>query len=108
MVEGQQRLAHLLTTAHPRRYDPMAITTRDGALEITLTQKNTHGLNYQGEFFLAILQCTDTRTPSGGMLQSWNKMCFTGGIVEVGVTLPGSPEVQGLWPALWVTELCFA
>mmetsp|Transcript_2709 Transcript_2709/g.8182 ORF Transcript_2709/g.8182 Transcript_2709/m.8182 type:complete len:616 (+) Transcript_2709:101-1948(+) len=37
-----------------------------------------------------------------GMLQSWNKFCFTGGIVEVRAKLPGKADVGGLWPALWL------
>ena len=36
------------------------------------------------------------------MLQSWNKFCFVGGIVEFSAKLPGSPRVGGLWPALWL------
>jgi beta-glucanase (GH16 family) len=35
------------------------------------------------------------------MIQSWNKMCYTGGMLEVSVTLPGSNNVAGLWPAVW-------
>ena len=37
-----------------------------------------------------------------GMVQSWEKFCFTGGIVEVDVILPGEPYVGGLWPAVWM------
>mmetsp|Transcript_31418 Transcript_31418/g.34785 ORF Transcript_31418/g.34785 Transcript_31418/m.34785 type:complete len:647 (+) Transcript_31418:99-2039(+) len=37
-----------------------------------------------------------------GMIQSWNKFCFTGGIVEVEAELPGRHDVGGLWPALWM------
>ena len=36
------------------------------------------------------------------MLQSWNKFCFTGGILEAEVTLPGKHNVGGLWPAFWM------
>jgi beta-glucanase (GH16 family) len=36
------------------------------------------------------------------MIQSWEKFCFTGGIVEIDVILPGDPYVGGLWPALWM------
>ena len=32
------------------------------------------------------------------MLQSWNKFCFTGGIVEFRAKLP---QGGGYWPALW-------
>ena len=65
-------------------YDPAAITTKNGALEITLSAKQTHGLNYQG-----------------GLMSTWNKFCFTGGLVLVSVSLPGANNVAGLWPAVW-------
>jgi len=65
-------------------YDPVAVTTSGGALRITLSEVSTHGLNYQS-----------------GMLNSWNKFCFTGGLVVAAVTLPGSNNISGLWPAVW-------
>lgn len=65
-------------------YDPEAVTTKDGALEITLSAKQTHGMDYEG-----------------GLLATWNKFCFTGGLVETSVTLPGTTNVEGLWPAVW-------
>ena len=36
------------------------------------------------------------------MLQSWNKFCFTGGIIEAEVQLPGDHDIGGLWPAFWL------
>ncbi|CAB9503152.1 Beta-glucan synthesis-associated protein [Seminavis robusta] len=36
------------------------------------------------------------------MLQTWNKFCFTGGIIEAEVVLPGRHDVGGLWPAFWL------
>lgn len=36
------------------------------------------------------------------MLQSWNKFCFTGGIIEAHVEMPGKHNVGGLWPAFWL------
>jgi hypothetical protein len=36
------------------------------------------------------------------MLQTWNKFCFTGGIIEAAVELPGEHNVGGLWPAFWL------
>lgn len=36
------------------------------------------------------------------MIQSWNKFCFTGGIVEAEVIMPGEARVGGLWPAFWL------
>ncbi|KAI0700709.1 glycoside hydrolase family 16 protein [Cytidiella melzeri] len=77
---------HYWATNNLEWYDPAAVTTTpDGALTITLQQKDTHDLNYQG-----------------GMIQTWNKFCFTGGYVVANVSLPGVSNVQGLWPALWM------
>lgn len=36
-----------------------------------------------------------------GMLQSWNKLCFTGGRLEANISLPGKPDVSGFWPGFW-------
>ncbi|BGP00855.1 putative Beta-glucan synthesis-associated protein KRE6 (putative) [Rhodotorula toruloides] len=65
-------------------YDPDAITTSDGNLVITLTQQPWNNLNFRS-----------------GMLQSWNKFCFTGGYMEVNLSLPGGPTAQGFWPGVW-------
>ncbi|KAF9016764.1 glycoside hydrolase family 16 protein [Hymenopellis radicata] len=65
-------------------YDPVAVTTTGGAMAITLTRKETHGLHFQS-----------------GMVTTWNKFCFTGGYVEAAVQLPGANNVVGLWPAVW-------
>lgn len=34
-------------------------------------------------------------------MSTWNKFCFTGGLVETSVTLPGFNNIVGLWPAVW-------
>ncbi|KAI0744973.1 beta-glucan synthesis-associated protein [Earliella scabrosa] len=75
---------HYWATGNLEWYDPSAITTANGSLEITLSDKPNHGLNY-----------------TGGMMSTWNKFCFTGGLVEASVMLPGFNNVQGLWPAIW-------
>ncbi|KAF8167744.1 beta-glucan synthesis-associated protein [Crassisporium funariophilum] len=75
---------HYWATNNLEWYDPAAITTKNGALEITLSQQVTHGLNFQG-----------------GLMSTWNKFCFTGGLLEAAVTLPGANNVLGLWPAVW-------
>ena len=41
----------------------------------------------------------DKKYIQSSMLQSWNKFCFTGGIIEFSAKLPGSPRIGGLWPA---------
>lgn len=43
-----------------------------------------------------------TKSFRSAMLQSWNKFCFTGGIIEAEVILPGKHNVGGLWPAFWM------
>lgn len=75
---------HYWQTNNMEWYDPAAITTKGGNLEITLSKKETHGLHYQG-----------------GMMSTWNKFCFTGGLIETSVVLPGITNVLGLWPAVW-------
>ena len=75
---------HYWATGNKEWYDPEAITTRNGSLEITLSEKVNHDLNY-----------------TGGMMQTWNKFCFTGGLVETSVMLPGFNNIRGLWPAIW-------
>jgi len=75
---------HYWATNNLEWYDPMAITTQGGDLVLTLQQKETHNLDYQG-----------------GMLSTWNKFCFTGGYIETNVSLPGLANIAGLWPAVW-------
>ncbi|KAI0068616.1 glycoside hydrolase family 16 protein, partial [Artomyces pyxidatus] len=72
---------HYWETNNMEWYDPAAIMTQNGQLVITLSQKETHGLDYQG-----------------GMM---NKFCFTGGYIETSVKLPGLNNVVGLWPSVW-------
>jgi len=75
---------HYWATNNMEWYDPAALITKDGALQVTLSRKNTHGMNYQG-----------------GMMSTWNTFCFTGGLIEVSVRLPGVNDIMGLWPAVW-------
>ena len=56
-------------------YDPSQITTKDGKLSILVENVDDGGLQYRS-----------------GMLQSWNKFCFTSGYIEVSMTLPGQNE----------------
>ena len=67
-------------TADLEWYDPDAISTANGTLNIRFDAFKNHNLNFRS-----------------GMLQSWNKLCFTGGYVEASISLPGSGEVPGLW-----------
>ncbi|KAH6629628.1 beta-glucan synthesis-associated [Boeremia exigua] len=65
-------------------YDPDAVTTWEGTLELRLDKFPNHGLQFRS-----------------GMLNSWNHLCFKGGIFEVSVSLPGPAGVPGMWPGAW-------
>ncbi|KAH0839837.1 glycoside hydrolase family 16 protein [Lanmaoa asiatica] len=75
---------HYWETNNLEWYNPDAISTQDGSLVVTLSQKQTHNLDYQG-----------------GMMSTWNKFCFTGGYIEANVSLPGVNNIVGFWPAIW-------
>ncbi|CAK5262386.1 unnamed protein product [Mycena citricolor] len=79
---------HYWSTNDLEWYDPRQITTRGGALEIRLDEvadpTQNHNMNY-----------------SSGMMSTWNKFCFTGGLILASVQLPGINNVFGLWPAVW-------
>ncbi|KAI0239033.1 beta-glucan synthesis-associated protein [Massospora cicadina] len=72
-------------TGDEEYYDPNYITTKDGNLVIKVDNVPNGKLKY-----------------TSGMLQSWNKVCFTGGRVEVRVSLPGDSKVSGFWPGAWL------
>ncbi|GAA5838851.1 hypothetical protein JCM3766R1_004228 [Sporobolomyces carnicolor] len=75
---------HYWQTQDYEWYDPDAATTRDGHLEITLSEEPTNGLNFRS-----------------AMVQLWNKFCFQGGIVEVSMSSPGDANTMGFWPGVW-------
>lgn len=35
------------------------------------------------------------------MVQSWNQLCFKGGLLEASISLPGKGDVSGFWPGFW-------
>ncbi|KAH3674870.1 hypothetical protein WICPIJ_009440 [Wickerhamomyces pijperi] len=65
-------------------YDPDAVSTEEGVLKIQLDAFKSHNMFYRS-----------------GMLQSWNKLCFTQGKLEVSARLPHYGNVSGLWPGIW-------
>ncbi|KAI0777564.1 beta-glucan synthesis-associated [Trametes elegans] len=77
------------STADLEWYDPKQVTTKNGALQITMEQVTDTSLNHGLEYV-------------SGMLQSWNKFCFSSGYIEVSMTLPGpDSNTQGYWPGAW-------
>jgi len=81
-------------------YNSSAVTiTDDGRLEILTTLAETEWKHYD----IVKKEYRDVKKHyKSGMIQSWNKFCFTGGIVEVDLVFPGSPDIGGLWPAVWL------
>jgi len=78
---------HYWPTGDREWYDPDGARTQDGSLVIQLRKMDpaiNHNLDYRS-----------------GMLTSWNKLCFTGGYMEVGVIMPGRHDIGGFWPAIW-------
>lgn len=80
-------------------YNSSAIRTRDGFLEIRTYLERTKWNRF--DHVKKTWKHEQTNFTSG-MLQSWNKFCFTGGILEVDIIFPGDPYVGGLWPAAWM------
>lgn len=80
-------------------YNSSAITTENGMLKISTYLEKTEWNRYD---HVAKKWKHVVTNFTSGMLQSWNKFCFTGGIVEVDIALPGEPYIGGLWPAVWM------
>lgn len=77
-------------------YKSENVITGNGVLNITT--------NFQENKYVAFNEKTkkkyaDSKYIQSGMVQGWNKFCFTGGIVEIKAKLPGKHDVGGLWPA---------
>jgi hypothetical protein len=80
-------------------YNSSFVYTEGGKLVI---KTNTDDASWKGYNPYKKKYVKFTRHFQSGMLQSWNKFCFTGGILEVDLTLPGKPDIGGLWPAVWL------
>lgn len=75
---------HYAATQDLEWYDPDASIVANGSLTLTLDAFENHNLFYRS-----------------GMVQSWNKLCFSQGRIEISANLPNYGEVTGLWPGLW-------
>jgi hypothetical protein len=64
-----------LQTGDDEWYDPRQVYTANGSLHVRIENVPSNGMSYRS-----------------GMLQSWNKFCFTSGYIEVALTLPGPNE----------------
>lgn len=75
---------HYAATNDMEWYDPDAVITANGTLQLQFDTHRNHKLSFRS-----------------GMLHSWNKMCFKGGVMEVSASLAGPAGVPGLWPGIW-------
>ncbi|CAL1711204.1 unnamed protein product [Somion occarium] len=76
-------------TADQEWYDPSQVTTKDGHLRIVMDQVTDVTQNHMLQY-------------KSGMLQSWNKFCFSSGYIEVSMSLPGpNSDTRGYWPGAW-------
>jgi len=76
-----------------------AVTDNKGRLVITTEAADTDVIGYNDS---KKEKAKVTKHFRSAMLQTWNKFCFTGGIIEAKVQLPGKSDVGGLWPAFWL------
>lgn len=88
------------TNAALHYYNSSKVTTRSGNLIIETTSEDAAWIEHDetGKEY------SFTRDYQSGMLTTWNKFCFTSGMVEISFQLPGKPNRGGLWPAFWVRE----
>jgi len=80
-------------------YSSNMATTKNGKLVIKTTDEDTswHEFNpYKRKLE------TMTRHFKSAMVMGWDKFCFTGGVLEVDIKLPGRHDIGGLWPAVWL------
>ncbi|KAG7193500.1 beta-glucan synthesis-associated protein [Scheffersomyces spartinae] len=75
---------HYAATRDLEWYDPDASLTANGTLNLRMDAYKNHDLYYRS-----------------GMVQSWNKLCFTQGLLEFSAQLPNYGNITGLWPGLW-------
>lgn len=76
-----------------------AVTDNRGRLVITTEAADTDIIGFDD---IKGKKTRVTKHFRSAMLQTWNKFCFTGGIIEAEVELPGKSDVGGLWPAFWL------
>jgi beta-glucanase (GH16 family) len=89
------------TNAALQYYKDNLVGTMQGYLNISTIHEDINFNAYSSTDPKAPMSAM-TKSYQSGMVQSWNKFCFTGGIIEVSAQLPGKYDVGGLWPAIWL------
>ena len=76
---------------------PEFAVTSNGMLQLKADARQSK-IEYNGGFGWEAQQ----RGYTTQMLQTWNKFCYTEGVFELSVQLPGRAQQSGLWPAAWL------
>lgn len=82
-------------------YNSSLVTTYNGSLHIKSIIKDIT-FTSQPDPLNPNKKIKKIKNYQSGMIQGWNKFCFTGGIIEISAKLPGNSNIGGLWPALWL------
>lgn len=82
-------------------YNSSQVRTKDGVLSIETIRQDSKWVEYNPD---SGVRTSFERFYQSGMVTTWNKFCFTSGMVEISFQLPGDPNRGGLWPAFWVRE----
>jgi hypothetical protein len=90
------------TNAALHYYNSSHVTTADGKLVIQTTREDSNWVEHDRE---TGEQYYFNRDYQSGMATTWNKFCFTSGMIEISFQLPGKATRGGLWPAFWVRLL---
>jgi beta-glucanase (GH16 family) len=79
------------------------VTTSNGVLNITTVNEDINFMAFDANTDPSDVKKAKkmTKNYQSGMVQGWNKFCFTGGVVEISAKLPGDSDIGGLWPAMW-------
>ena len=80
-------------------YSPDNVRTENGDLIIKSEAKHVNFVGFNNTIGKDQM---DSKNFKSAMLQTWNKFCFTGGIIEAEIQLPGVSNIGGLWPAFWI------
>lgn len=78
-------------------YSHDAVQSQNGSLSLSLSIEPKDDL-----FAFWTEDGVQSKEFKSGMVQSWNKFCFIGGIVEFSAKMPGTSDLAGLWPAMWM------
>ena len=87
------------TNAALHYYNSSHVTTSNGKLVIETTRQDSVYTEHDPNGWLQ----TFKRDYQTGMVSTWNKFCFTSGMIEISFQLPGDAKRGGLWPAFWVS-----